>query len=159
MLTRPSWSPDGKWLAYGLSAYTATINTSAQVRIVSRDGGRRATVVTVPGAGATNEVAWSPDGKRIAFVLWTQNRPVVAAAQGRSGIAAVNIDTREMRPITRQGYDRAAAWSPDGTRLAFVRPAYSGDRGTIWTVDAHGGVPQPISRPGGYIAPVWCPAS
>ncbi|HUR76986.1 MAG TPA: hypothetical protein VMZ22_03485 [Acidimicrobiales bacterium] len=36
--TQPSWSPDGRWLAYGLTTETRHIPTSGRLRIVASDG-------------------------------------------------------------------------------------------------------------------------
>jgi len=63
--------------------------------------------------------AWSPDGKRIAFV------------QGRLGplgprfdlkhIYTINADGTGVTQITHSGYNEWPAWSPDGRRIIFAR--------------------------------------
>jgi Tol biopolymer transport system component len=63
--------------------------------------------------------AWSPDGKRIAFV------------QGRLGplgprfdlkhIYTINADGTGVTQLTHSGYNEWPAWSPDGRRIIFAR--------------------------------------
>jgi Tol biopolymer transport system component len=52
--------------------------------------------------------AWSPDGRRIAYVK-------------DGAIHVMRADGSADRPLTRGRKDAAPAWSPDGTRLSFVR--------------------------------------
>jgi TolB protein len=56
--------------------------------------------------------AWSPDGKRIAFV---SNR------EGNREIYAMNADGSNVARLTNDlGEDSSPAWSPDGKQIAFV---------------------------------------
>ncbi len=57
-----------------------------------------------------SQIAWSPDGKRIAFV-----DPVV----GRRGIYVSNPDGSDPQRLTEGVNDGWPSWSPDGTRIAF----------------------------------------
>lgn len=71
--------------------------------------------------------AWSPDGKKIAFVSYDKERPsinVVDVLQGR------------IERITQfPGMNNAPAWSPDGRTLAVVLSKDGGPK--IYTVDLH----------------------
>jgi hypothetical protein len=58
--------------------------------------------------------AFSPDGKRIAFV------------RVGSGIFTMNVDGSGVRALTRNGRDSFPAWSPDGKQIVFIRPEGSG---------------------------------
>ncbi len=104
------WSRDGSRLAYRRSP-------GPELRVVNADGSGD---VAVPGAvpGGFGGIAWSPDGRRIAF-------------EGMRGstrtIYVVNIDGSGLRDIdlTLPGAETRASgeptWSPDGRRIAFSR--------------------------------------
>jgi TolB protein len=64
------------------------------------------------GDGIDSWPAWSPDGKRIAFVT---NRA------GNFDIHIINADGRARKPLVADpSQDTSPAWSPDGKRLAFI---------------------------------------
>jgi Tol biopolymer transport system component len=82
----PSWSPNGNFIAYA---------TNTQVRRVNPDGSNN--VVLAGGFREVWDVAWSPDGSRIAFVNDFGNPQVqeelyVMNANG-SGVQRVGVDT------------------------------------------------------------------
>ena len=124
--TQPSWSPDGRWLAYGLTTETRDIPTSGQLRIVASDAARRSRVVTVRLAGAVSEVAWSPSGERIAFVVYTRNTPVEyttwTPVGDRTTIFVVNRDGTHLKPVLSVSANVVSdlVWAPDGRHLAFA---------------------------------------
>jgi Tol biopolymer transport system component len=97
----PSWSPDGRSIAFGGGGVISTINADGRPRerVVVRNGG---------------SPDWSPDGRSIAF----------ERGDGIWGIWVVDLNDRRQRPIVRGG--RWPSWSPDGRKLAFTRgPGYS----------------------------------
>ena len=57
----PTWSPDGKWLAF-----ESNRDGDFQIYVIPTDGGEARKLTTL-ATGATQPV-WSPDGKHIAFV-------------------------------------------------------------------------------------------
>jgi hypothetical protein len=62
-----------------------------------------------------SQIAWSPDGTRIAFV---------DPAVGRRGIYVANPDGSDARRLTNGVNDGWPSWSPDGMRIAFSSTRY-----------------------------------
>jgi Tol biopolymer transport system component len=128
----PVWSPDGRRLAF-----VRIRGGRADVYIVNADGGglrRLAHAIAftpmpgAPSSGFAANPAWSPDGRKIAFM---SNR------DGTDDILVVNADGSGLRNLTRsQGHDRTRiwkgrehkrvfwsspeqVWSPDGRKIVF----------------------------------------
>jgi hypothetical protein len=81
-------------------------------------------VMTITGGGFTNDhVQPSPDGSRVAF------------DSDRDGVRGVYVARRDGTNVTRvtgTEFTAIPTWSPDGTRLAFVRA--ESDRPDIWNL-------------------------
>jgi len=76
--------------------------------------------------GGIDELAWSPDGKRIAYSC-KKLAGTAYAFSTNTCIYIYNVETGETTALTtRGGYDTTPAWSPDGTRLAFLSMARDG---------------------------------
>jgi hypothetical protein len=90
----------------------------------------------VTGSSDTNLLRrqFSPDGRRIVLS--------VATGPGADGHGLAVIDLEAGRVVTMIGGasedEIDPAWSPDGTRLAFVRPASSEPSSEIWIVAPDG---------------------
>jgi Tol biopolymer transport system component len=104
------FSPDGKRVAYGADGCGVCI-----ARVDGR--GRRRLAV----AGARGPVAWSPDSKRLAFVISRSPR----ATKGVLAVARPN--GRGLRRLVKgRAFDGGTtlgvkmAWSPRGGRLAYL---------------------------------------
>lgn len=66
--------------------------------------------------------AFSPDGKRIAFV---QGRIGPPGLESRN-IYAINADGTGLTQLTQSGYNEEPAWSPDGRKIIFTRSENDG---------------------------------
>ena len=88
------------------------------------------------------EIAWSPDGARIAFV---GNRTPEREHNAVSAIYVVPAAGGDARPLVEMDarFD-SPTWSPDGARLAFLghlEAIVGGKNAALWTVPAAGGEP------------------
>jgi Tol biopolymer transport system component len=98
------------------------------------------------GESNTNP-AWSPDGKRIAFVG--------DVTPGIFGIKVMNADGSGLKTLTSGYLDTEPAWSPDGTKIAFRRCNHVC---AIWVVNDDGSAPINLTRYAGYeTSPAWSP--
>jgi Tol biopolymer transport system component len=101
---QPSWSPDGKEIAFH-GAVGARDRPGSEALFVQPLRGRRRLLVRAPGAAAPR---WSPDGRWIAYQL----------SQGsRNGLYVVRPNGKRRHRVVA-GYISAFAWSPNGGRLA-----------------------------------------
>jgi dipeptidyl aminopeptidase/acylaminoacyl peptidase len=101
---------------------------------------RGQTKLLTPGSFDEQEPAWSPDGRRIAFV---SNRTPEPDSNRNTDIWTVEVDSLRLRQVTTDpGADSRAAWSPDGSMIAYVHtpadpPLYATPR--LHTISASGG--------------------
>lgn len=94
-----------RWIVFAATPPGPPVNQLYRVQ-PSGAGLRQITSATLPSTAP----AFSPDGKRIAFV------------RGSVGIFTMNPDGTGLRRLTSNIRDSYPAWSPDGKQLAFVRP-------------------------------------
>lgn len=97
--------------------------------------------------------AISPDGARIVYALRTADRD---ADEDTRSLWQVAVGGGEARRLTRGKADAAPVFSPDGTRIAFLR-AQDGPA-QLWLLPADGGEPEQVTKlPLGAGTPVWRP--
>ncbi len=97
--------------------------------------------------------ALSPDGTRIAYVVRTADRD---ADRDTRSLWLVATSGGPARRLTRGTADLAPVWSPDGTRIAFLRAADGPAQ--LWLLPADGGEPEQVTTlPLGAGSPVWRP--
>ena len=159
--TTPRWSPDGRSLAF-LSGREE--GKGDQVWVLDRRGGEAQRLTTIKGG--VDAMQWSPDSKRLVLVATvdldttkadtTRKRPIVIdrylfkddgagyLTTKRSHLFLFDIATKKVDTLTTgPADDDAPSWSPDGSRIAFVRTTPpepgTGERSDVYVVDARAG--------------------
>ncbi len=94
----PTWSPDGKEIAFAKNRECGT-----QITVISVENGRLRTVSN--GYGVLPD--WSPDGRTILY-------------RSRDGFSVVSEQGGKSRLIRSDDGDMGASWSPDGEWIAFT---------------------------------------
>ncbi len=120
-LGAPVISPDGRWAVFPVTepAYDEA-STVSDLWIVPTDGSQEARRLTNTKGGESG-VAWSPDGRRIAFSARREGDDapqiyVLDVTQGGEAQRVTSLSTGAGGP----------KWSPDGKALLFVSTVYPG---------------------------------
>jgi Tol biopolymer transport system component len=93
------------------------------------------------------DLAWSPDGTKIAFRRF---------GIGTDGIYVINRDGSGLKNlIADDNIGTGPSWSPDGTKIAFSRPAPTSGYSEIWTMNADGSGATPITNSGSGGSSAW----
>jgi len=101
----PSWSPDGR-----LIAYVSFEKKRAQIYTVSVETGHRKLITSFPGINGAP--AWSPDGKELAVVL---------SKNGTPKIYRVRLQNGKVEQLTfGSAIDTEPRYAPDGKSLLFT---------------------------------------
>src|SRR4051794_9868540 len=130
----PRWRADGKHLVVALERHTR--RTELYARTLD---GRRVLRLT-RSIAAERDPAYSPDGRRIAFVT--------GAPEGDGTIVVARADGRHPRRVAT---GESPTWSPDGRRLAFDRG------GRLFALDLATGAQRGLSRIPAAM-PAWSPS-
>jgi dipeptidyl aminopeptidase/acylaminoacyl peptidase len=172
----PSVSPDGQWIAF-----TKGVSRDENISVCSLAAfleGRYEAKVLVknewhldlrpPATIGNCQPAWSPDGKRIAFI-----RYVLRGASAFTGnVHIVNADGTGMAAVTdlpANVFPGWPTWSPDGKRIAFqlltgkgpvfqfLEQSGNGLPVNIWSVNVDGTDIKQLTKDGVSGEPSWGP--
>jgi dipeptidyl aminopeptidase/acylaminoacyl peptidase len=129
--SQPHWSPDGSHIAFVAARGSGDDGNRAQIWLLPANGGE-ATQLTNARSGVSGYY-WSPDGTRIAYLTTDSlTRDEEAKRKRRDDpqvyegdlrmrhLWVIDVASKNASQITSGAYTvGGAAWSPDGTRLAF----------------------------------------
>lgn len=134
-LLSPSWSPDGRRIAYvsfdrgSSSIYIQNLASSGRELVASFRG--------INGAPS-----FSPDGSKLAMTL---------SKSGNPEIYVMDLGSKQLRQVTNQfGIDTEPVWSADGQTLYFTSDR--GGKPQIYQVSAAGGGATRLTFQGSYNA-------
>ncbi len=137
----PSWSPDGRLIAYQSPAY--------DIYVMNSDGTHRRALTS--DIYRDEQPAWSPDGERIAFV---------SERGGAQELWVMNSDGTEARRLTSGlGWKHSPSWGPDGKSIAYVVSAEKNGQGDMWIISVVDGREMQLTSGGNARSPAWHPNS
>jgi TolB protein len=139
----PSWSPDGRFLAYvSFESHKPTVHVHEVA------SGKRRMVANFKGSNSAP--AWSPDGKTLALTL---------SRDGGSQLNLLDLSSAGSEPrriVQSSSIDTEPVFTADGKTIYFVS-----DRGgspQIYRVSVSGGTPERVTFGGSYnISPALSP--
>lgn len=134
-LLSPSWSPDGRKLAY---VSFERGNSSIYVQDIAT-GGRE---LLTSFRGINSAPAFSPDGRRLALAL---------SRSGNPEIYVMDLGSKQLTQLTNHfGIDTEPTWAADGSSVYFTSDR--GGRPQIYQVPASGGSASRVTFQGNYNA-------
>ncbi|MGH9843102.1 MAG: protein kinase domain-containing protein [Blastocatellia bacterium] len=138
-----SWSPDGKFLAFGDESLPDGPDNIVLLEVATGEKHR----LTSPPAQISGDStpAFSPDGRKLAFVRWVTSGVSDLYLSSVSGAAG-----GEPKRITFDNATiRGLAWIPNGEEIVFA----SERRGvsSLWRINASGGEPELVEAIGSSV--------
>ncbi|MBO0910645.1 MAG: PD40 domain-containing protein [Acidobacteria bacterium] len=132
----PIWSPNGEQIAF------------------TRYSGKRFSIYTVRALGGTERrvyegtaslgsgISWSPDGRFLAFPESSSANPTRSTL---SLLSLADLTTRALTSPPPGWLDHEPAFSPDRTRIAFIRSTVAGVSNDVYVMPAGGGEPKRLT--------------
>lgn len=139
----PTWSPDGKRIAY--VERPDTWHHAGDIYVMSADGSDRRRLTR---RGDAQAPAWSPDGGRIAFQGWDPPEGGESDPLPKTDVFVLDLRDGAVRRLTATGSAGPPDWSPDGRQIAYAS-------GGVVVVNAEGSNKRKLLRRNAGACPVW----
>jgi dipeptidyl aminopeptidase/acylaminoacyl peptidase len=137
----PTWSPDGKRIAFFRSR-----GGHSQIWLVNADGSGLRQLTHAPFG--LHDPRWSADGTRLV-ARGNDRSYVVDLSRGE-----VDPPLTELPPVAETGTALYSwSWSRDGRMLAGDAPSADGSTVSVFVLSLESGASQRVARPG--VSPVW----
>jgi TolB protein len=131
----PSWSPDGKSLAY-----VSFESKRPEIFIQHLATARRSKVAGFKGLNSAP--SWSPDGKFLTLVL---------SKDGSPDVYTLNTATKRLKRLTKhRSIDTEPVWTSDGKAIIFTSDRAGSPQ--LYQISAQGGKPKRLTFEGRYNA-------
>ena len=135
-------------------AFTSSLDGNLDIYVMDGDGGNQKRVTVNPARDSLP--AWSPDGKKIAFVSNRNN-----VNKDRRQIWVIDADGKNPIRLTDGWVDSYPDWSPDGTKILY--DAHHGPEehdvalAGLTVMDADGNNKRLLADGGVGVHPTWSP--
>ncbi len=146
----PDWSPDGDQIAFQRYGGSGTeVGLGNEVYLMNADGSGQVNLTDNSGAINDGRPSFSPDGTRIAF---DSNRE-----DSRFELYSMDLTGDDVTRLTdiEQGSSQEAAFSPDGTELAFRAAGDVPSETRIAVAPAAGGAATAVTADTTDASPAW----
>lgn len=164
----PTWSPDGKQIAFTRASNAGFGNSQYDIFIMDADGSNQQNLTKHPARD--DDASWSPDGRHITFT---------SSRSGTNEIHIVDIFSSEVKQLTHNkgnnafgikgiiadggfpidGFAHEPCWSPDGKYIVYNHYGL-GQAGTINIIDVKTKQTKQLIQPKPHLSvnsPRWSP--
>ena len=163
--TRPSWSPDGRRIAFEGPAEFSEQSQPRGILVMRADGTQ---LRRLTDSRWDSCPSWAPGSRRIVYSTAVGNRPAGAPpASVRFEVYTLDVDGGSPKRLTNvgsRGRPSCPVWSPKGDKIAFAlapsvpagSPPGPAPASDIYVIGSSGGDAKKLTRSGGR-DPDWSP--